>query len=456
MKTLRVIACLVAALCIQSMDGNNKLQEFVPCSRLIHSSTVYAQQAPQPTLTHRLRDVILLPPNRIEFDIWLVNTSSEQIRWANGTFYLVVSGVSLRNAECLLESSALPLEAPALPAQRTARTRYEARIQTLAVQQSIAIAFAGPDEINDCILLRPQDSALAGRFRIELSDNLQNIGDIRLAWRENAALHQASSYKTASARTEQGRAVFAANDNIPMLLTTEVAGVPELFQTPQTTLRKLVARYQGDKRIVVQWEGDVRFSGIRLTDLNAGFVIRRGERPFGERTDRLVRFSDTVVNFRTAPNYRLTRSTSSTWTFTDSVPTRNQTYVYELSFHNASGGRSTAQTPLAVETLGVTEATTRNAVLSSARITPNPASGVARLVYTLEDRAILEAALYDVEGRLISTLLQSVEQPRGEYSLPLDTTTLAFGTMSVVLTALPINDASVERSRAVVVFQVAK
>jgi hypothetical protein len=66
--------------------------------------------------------------------------------------------------------------------------------------------------------------------------------------------------------------------------------------------------------------------------------------------------------------------------------------------------------------------------------------------------------VYDAAGRVVTRLLDNIEQARGVYSLTLDGTRFpeqfaSQGALMLVLTALPNDDAAVEKSEAVVKLQ---
>jgi hypothetical protein len=437
----------------------------------IHSASAQPLPSSQPLgVTYRVSGVVFTIPNRIEFDVMVVNMSQQAVRWANGTAQIGVSGISFRALALSLETTNLPLQSSP---NIVPRTGYTVQARVNAVRQALQIAVLGPDDVLRCVQIPAQDSLLLGRFTLNVPDNLQNVDSIRFAWLSPSLASapspsdslqnsfQASAFKV-SALTVVQRAEFGALDNVPLVLSTD-AVQGERFRAPEATLRSLSARYVGDRAVQVRWLAEVVFAGVR--NFNAGFVVRRGTIPLtipldaalNDTTLAQVRFTDTVADFRRNTRFRTSAANArSEFVFVDSNVTRNKHYAYELRFVDASGGASPSPPPTPpvpaerVQVLGVASAPVPNAIISLAQASPNPVQAEASLQYTLEDRVRLSIRLYSLEGRLLQTLVENAEQIRGDYTLPLAVAALPRGSYTVVLTADALNDASAEASRAVV------
>jgi hypothetical protein len=420
-------------------------------------------------IQYGVRSIIFTPPNRIDFDIIITNTSTEAIRWANGTAQLGLSGVSLRASTLTLDSTALTLLTSTV--QTIPRTGYSLQSRVNPMLQTIQLAVLGPDEASRCLLVPAGDSVLLGRFRLALGDNLQNVDSIRFSWLVSPlSLGSPSSPNTPStpslfslvqnplqataAKASQLSVVrsaeFYPQDNIAQTLSADVVQ-GEQFRAPEAVLQSLTASFVGDVKTRVAWRADVVFSGVR--SLNAGFVLRRGVIPLDETSPARARFSgtarDTVATFRTNTQYRITTANArSEMVFVDSTIERNRNYAYELSFVDASPAASGAVSMPRATLLGVTSATVPNAIISSAAMLPNPVSARGTLRYTLEDRVRLTVHMFDMEGRTVGTLLNDSEQPRGSYDLPVSVVGLPKAAYYLVLTAEALRDASALRSRA--------
>lgn len=437
------------------------------CVYSTFTDTVVFAQPADGAFTHVVRDVIVTPPNRMEFDIIVKNSSSDRLLWANGTFAVRLSNVNLRGATITLDSTALPTEDPFATPPLTRRVGYSFQSRINADRNECLIAVIGPDNTQNARTLNAQDSVLVARVRLVVTQGLSMPDSVRVVWSEplqnstNPSSLAAIVRHTSAAKSERTfgtprGTVIAANDNTDLLPRFETSRV-ETFQAPQATLlAPFTAEYLGDKRNRLRWTATIAVSGIRPADLNAGFIVRRGVRPLGDVDDSNVRFTDTVASFTRQADLRVSRAVPrAEFVLSDSTPNRNETYIYELSFRDLSRASAGSPSGLLV-VLGTASATSRNAFISAAQAAPNPASGAMAIVYSVEDRARVSAALFDVEGRRILDLFTDEEQPRGEYRRTFDVTNIPSGFVNVVLRATPVNDASIKASQAVIKLQVIK
>jgi hypothetical protein len=222
----------------------------------------------------------------------------------------------------------------------------------------------------------------------------------------------------------------------------------ELEPTVALAATRLQAEYVGDKRVRVRWTTAEESLGRRT---NAGFVLLR------QLVDvRGLNTFDTVASFLRVADLRLRgASNGAAYEYRDSVPTRGDVYAYRLGFLDATV--RPAQEFRAVFSHDTAQTAIPNAVLSRAVASPNPFSESTIIRYTLLDRARMTALLYDAAGRLVRDMFTDVERPRGEYTFALDGSALPNqAAYFLLLTALPVNDAAVERSQTILKLQLSR
>jgi hypothetical protein len=312
----------------------------------------------------------------------------------------------------------------------------------------IAIAILGADSLENSVLVPRGTELLLGRFRVEFPDSLLNAEQIYLAWTQPVERFQANAFKVAQNLRFQG-IQLQAQDNCEMMTRYSVdASVVEL--PPSLTASSFVAEYAGDKRVRLTWRTSAERTGRRT---NAGFVVLRRNLTLGNAA-----MFDTVAHFRTAPALRLRgNEQGGIYEWLDSVRSRGDVLLYRLVALDATPAHTPTSRPPALRaTLARDTASIRipNAVIARAAAEPNPFSQQTTIRYELEDRARISATLYDATGRIIAHLVENIEQGRGVHTLSPDATHLAVqGALLLVLTALPSDDAAVERSETVLKLQ---
>ncbi len=175
-------------------------------------------------------------------------------------------------------------------------------------------------------------------------------------------------------------------------------------------------------------------------------------------------YTTTTVFGMAGCTHLLIQCTARSYAVTDSVPERSARYVYHLQLVDASVRRNAAQmppnppqtVPVEIVSKGVTSATTRNAVISALRVSPNPAADALAVEYAIEDRVRLNVVVYDLLGNVVTTLAQNLEVPRGTATQRLEVGAWAQGVYTVVATARSVNDPTIEYSRALATFSVSK
>ncbi len=410
-------------------------------------------QGNEPLAEVVVRNVVVLPPRHVEFDLVLTNRSSSAQTawrtWANGTFFLTTTDLNLAQATLNVDSSGLPAER-FLPNGAIGRLGYEVQTVVQASRQRIGIVIIGADSVENTVSVLPDSSRILGRFRLSLVDTIREPERVRLVWTQPISRLQSNAFKTAQAQTVAGKR-YNPNDNIE-IPTRYRMDAPTVELVPTLTATRLQAEYAGDKRVRVRWTTTEERAGRRS---NAGFLLLRQLVNAATRGSATSKF-DTVASFLRSPGLRLRRvSSGGEYEFLDSVPTRGDVYAYRLGFLDATV--RPAQEFRAMYSSDTAQAAIPNAVLASAAASPNPFGENTLVRYTVLDRARVTAWLYDATGRIVREIFADIERPRGEYSFTLDGSSLPNqAAYFLLLTAIPVNDAAVERSQTTLKIQLAR
>ena len=100
-----------------------------------------------------------------------------------------------------------------------------------------------------------------------------------------------------------------------------------------------------------------------------------------------------------------------------------------------------------------------SAVITYAQANPNPMSYSTKITYKLDDDVILSATVYDLAGKIVKKLLDNVYVERGTHILDFDapiSEVASQGLYEVIFLAKPVDDNSVEVSRAIVKIQIVR
>jgi hypothetical protein len=406
-----------------------------------------------------IEDVAIVDPQTIEFSLTLRRTSNVWERWANGTFQFQIVGVaSSRYTPSAMRVELLPNSSD-LPIASYANAPLTAYSYCIGLHDGwISVFIYGPDEFRDAKYF-PLDSTLRlGRFRVTMTDG-GRIGS-SIAWMEPHDYYQANAYKLEVDSIAYGVRWYRADDNIEMrnypridstldrvVVRTDsfrVAPAPE----PCLTLEagSFRAEYLGDRLVQLHWK-TLCEQGVR------GFVIRRRclcstLPPSQTEFTEIRRFG---VPFDTALFSKGTTTVGFDYTMStpDTVNFRDIEYEYELSAIMYDGSRrflDTASIRIPIS------------VISSATVYPNPTTTQATIRYTVEDRVRITAKVYDVTGKELALLLDNVVVPRTTSG---SVNTIVWnapdqasqGLYTVVLIARPVDDPTVELSRAILKIQ---
>lgn len=421
--------------------------------------TAHAQQVQREVLSIvSIENVAIVDPQTMEFTLTLRRTSNIWERWANGTFQFRIVGVaSSRYTPNAMRVELLPNSSD-LPIAPYATAPLSAYSYCIGLHEGwISVFIYGPDEFRDATYF-PLDSALRlGRFRITMTDG--GRAGTALAWMEPIDYYQSNAYKLEVDSIAYGVRWYRADDNVEMrnyprfdstqqvivrIDSFRIAPAPEPCLTLKT--ESFRAEYLGDRLVQLSWS-TLCEQGVR------GFVIRRrcicSSLPASQTEFREIRRFGTPYD--TALFSKGTTSVGFDYTMStpDTVELRDVYYEYELSAIMFDGSR---------RFLDTTSIRIPNSVITSATVYPNPTTTQATIRYAVSDRVRITAKVYDITGKELTVLLDNVVVPR---TAPGSVNTVVWnapdqasqGLYNVVLIANPVDDPTIELSRAILKIQ---
>lgn len=375
---------------------------------------------------------VVLPqrvPDTLEVDLFLQRRSLGWERFANGTLCFVLPdslapwqklGVRLAPGSSPLDSTLYRVEPFVV---------WQPPIAGMAwTRPRLGVVIYGPPDFASAHLV-PWDTLIRlGRMQIFSTDG--SPVPYQLDWARPLEYYQAFAYK----QWEDVLPWVRSDDNIELVTRMEYRLEP--MRVPAHIVQDFRAEYVGDRRVRLGWR-------TRSEAFNQGFVLVRWWKPFNT-----VELQDSalIADWRFIPLLRGlgTSDTGRTYLHIDSDARkqRGEEYCYDLWSVTFTGewryhGRACAAIP--------------HAVISFAQAEPNPFTDFTVVRYRLEDRVLLSIKVYDLKGKEVATLMEQREMERGTYTLEWRTPAYASqGIYDIVLIAYPVDDPSVELTRAII------
>ncbi len=384
-------------------------------------------QAPTAVLT-----AVVLPqqvPDTLEVDFLVRRRGLEWERFANGTLCLLlpdsltpwsVLRARLVPGSSVLDTTIYHIEPFVLWQPPVAGMQW--------TRPRLGMTIYGPSDFPSSQLM-PWDTLLRlGRLQLFSTDG--SPVPYQLEW-----AHPLEYYQAFAAKQREDVAPWVrADDNVELVSRMEYRLQP--MRVPAHRVTDFQAVYIGDRKVRLSWRTESEA-------FNRGFLLVRWWKPFN--TDELVD-SVIVADWQRAPGLAglgvSDTGRSYAYLDADGAKRRGENYCYDLWSVSFSGAmRYHGRVCVAIP----------HAVISFAQTDPNPFTDFTVIRYRLEDRVLLSIKVYDLKGKELATVMERREMPRGEYSLEWRTPAYASqGLYDIVLIAYPVDDPSVELSRAVI------
>lgn len=395
-----------------------------------------------------LRNVETINPHTLQFDIQLIRESESWTHWANGTMSFAFDDPEYPDYVVSPDKHAIALVTTDLTRGNITGNyipEIDYTFSPMVVDGRFVIHVFGPEPITSAEFI-PYDTigVKVGTFQIATLD--QTYIPELLSWTEPKDYFQASAFKLAADSTTGGGNLlwFEMDDNVQMsnTLATTVIYDKKDPDPPCFIVKNFAAEYMGSKKVRLSWETDCEYQ-------NEGFILMRGRLPYGSNDPDQVTFDHEVGRWDGggALNNSLiglgTDDEGKYYYFEyDSVPYRDVDYCYLLLNEDWYGeiterGRVCVPVP--------------NAVITYAQPNPNPFFERTTIKYKVDDDVYMDINAYDVLGRKTMTMMEREFVPIGVHEIEFVAPHLASqGLYEIIFIAYPIDDPSVELSRAVV------
>lgn len=405
----------------------------------------------------KIIDVGNVKSNILEFALNIHRSSNRWVKWVNGTFIINSSDPQFKldtsnffiefSADTSLSELKKFRVAGGLPDSGDVPTR-DYLITQKFFKDKLSINVVGPRDYNDCDSVMYDHDIKIGKFRLISKDG--SYIPPRIEFSKPYNYYQACAFKLGydSVDEKNGR-YYSANDNLEMIDHERVKvdfHIDTLVQKME--LISFVAEYTHEKKDTLYWE--------TLSEKeNKGFIVRRGVKSKYSNTDKIY-YNDVVADYRnsTKPKEKALEGKGSTSTgfkyefHYDSVPFRGVRYYYLLQYQDFAGNIH----DLAWDTVDVP-----HAAIVKATPEQNPFFDKTKIFYRVDDDVYLTIKVFDIVGNEISTIIDRVRKNRGEYEFTYESPRLASqGIYEMVFIANPIEDPTIEISRATINLQLLK
>lgn len=395
----------------------------------------------------KVKNLQLISKDTLVFEINLLRTSERWNKFANATFeltfpdtlknYITRDNYSLEYINATSELNTSPLIGGVPSAEYY-------NIVPLIRPGRFIVVVSGPEKSQDCIAI-PRDTGLTvGKFALVAKNNME-LPEL-LEWKSPIFDYQACAFKLETDSLIIEQVVFEyedanleMNDGIRTTINFEVAPMPP----PHNNIVDFKATYIGVKKVQLDWTS--------LSEAyNSGYIVTRGLKEFGATDLSKVRFTDTVADYRRHPQLKGlgTRTPGRSYIYQyDTVQYRGEEYCYCLMYQDFRNNQ--------IYSLDTSCVRIPRAVIVEAVPVPNPFSTSTTVYYKVDDDVYMTVLVYDLNGKLVQKLMEDEYVKRNVNGVPWEVTFLASsyapqGLYDIVFIAKPIEDLSVELSRAVV------
>lgn len=295
-------------------------------------------------------------------------------------------------------------------------------------------------------------------FTVRLTSKSADIPlPVVVDWKQPYEYYQAAAYKYVKGINSLPDDVIVANDEDNIDIGWLTKYLTNIKPNPKTFVDFFHVDYLGNLNAVCRYATKSEYN-------NAGFVIKRGivtrlysTEEYEDLPDSI--FKETIGDYR-KPEFADLMSGQVNSHYGKIYPAihhkvehRMVNYVYRL-YSNLRGTDSLVK-------IATRNLLTPNAVITLASAYPNPCSGKSSVEYVVDDDVYLTCEVYDQLGRKvrnladnINGLLDNTYVKMGKYVVKFETADLSSqGMYDVMFTAYPINDKSVEISKANVKIQ---
>jgi hypothetical protein len=409
-------------------------------------------QTPEKLATILIRNATLERPDTLLFDLMIDRNSTKWQRFANATFSLTFADtnfvISPDKIDIQFISGSSDFNVIPIAGNVPSKDYYNMLARVYPGRFSIIIS--GPYEYAEANAVPMNSIRQLGSFIISSKDGSMIPKD--MTWKLPFFYYQACAFKLEGDSIIPPGIIWAyGNDNIEM---NDQPPYTTDFQVMPPTKPKFVNDY-----FIAKYLGRSEFNTGALTvglywktleeAYNTGFIILRGQMPFGSKDTAAVVFKDTVATYWKNPELLGlgTRKPGKEYSFIyDSLKYRGDSYCYLLQYKNFLND--------SIYNVDTACITMPHSVIVEAMASPNPFQENTMLKFTLDDDVLLSVTVYDITGKKMKSLMDKKMMQRGVGEVEFRAPDFASqGLYDVVFIAYPIDDPSVEISSSVVKVQ---
>ncbi|MDT3740922.1 MAG: hypothetical protein RO257_15645 [Candidatus Kapabacteria bacterium] len=409
-----------------------------------------------------------IDPQHLQFDLLLKRHSNKWLKFVNGTFTFTFADTSkfkIRQGNIAINQLRTQLIQDVVPGNLIPVRGYRTDFQIYDGRVSITVL--GPQKYDDCDFVDEARPLLIGTFVISTTEP-EVLPDYRIIWMKPYAWYQACSFKQrADSTTTDGLIWLYSDDNAPMedstgaaIIEDDSTSVTAAFIN-DTTDHKLIlndfrAEYIGQLYSKYDWNTKQEFKIV-------GYTVMRGLKMPGEEN---ISFDQIEATWRPGDKYNpelvvpFNNPNPKVYGFyPDTVEFRGGDYCYTL--HGSFLDELGVIYDMALDTACIS---IPRSVISFASASPEVFTSETTITYTVSDDVYLTAFVSDLLGKELKKLsvpewglLDRKEVKQGSYHFVFKAPDLASqGFYNIRFVAHPINDPSVEESRADVKLQLVK
>ncbi|MBX3044543.1 MAG: hypothetical protein KIT33_09920 [Candidatus Kapabacteria bacterium] len=435
-----------------------KLYLFILIS-ILATNVSFSQDVRDTLAFIKVYDSKLLDKQTLEFDLYIERNSEKWIKFVNGTFTLSFDDTldfKISPENIRINQTRTELRQDVAPGNNLPTNGYRTDFQIY--DDRVTITILGPENFDNCETVELDKPVLLGTYVVSTTE--PKLPDYRMRWKEPYDYYQACAFKIEEdSLFNQNTLLYGGDDNISMEDETSITYV----FVNDTIRRQFIldyfrAEYLGQLNSQYYWQTVQEYDIL-------GYSVYRGVRTPFLGTDEDITFDRLIGTWRPGDKFNPEFIVDSNnpkpqryAMYPDDLEFRGGDYCYALygSFLRPDG--NVVDSLLATDCL-----TVPRSVISFAEASPEVFSYETTITYTVDDDVYLSVYVADLLGKRTQPLITEhgimnrVEVRKGTYSFIFRAPELSSqGFYNIRFTALPINDISVEESRADVKLQLIK
>lgn len=406
-----------------------------------------------------LKDITRVNNDTIQFDLVLKRLTNDWRYFANCTFHITfdTTQFTFDNTNIILVRDSTGLPQGILSGNSNPIRGYE--IRENIYQNKIVISILGPESIEESQSFNLDDEFILGRYKLFTPDHRKIPTDLQ--WQKPTYYYQATASKIENDSLFDFITLYHKNDNLDL---NNQEGTSILFTENYLPFRDSIlltdffVEYMGQKKLSLSW--------VTKLELNVvGFTIKRAFKPsvdsdpysldynviYTWRNDSLKKYNPEMIS----------KGNSKYGFFygvlPDTIDIRGKEYCYQLfcSFYDSLKAPINKDVFLAQKCVPIP----KSMILSAQITSQNPFDDYVEIEFKLSDDCLMTVSVVDMLGKEIGFIKdRSSKENIDNKLMKMGIHTIKFapmpevaqGSYYIYLAAYPLNDNSLEISKAVI------